>query len=241
VPAAICLDVAPFGLSEDAAALAQPMAIAVHSMRRGRPTAGDDVVVLGAGGIGAFLTWALAEFGAHVIVCEPNGDRRAMAQNLGASEVVGLSNDVPIKEELRRRRVLPTVVYEVSGSESGLRTALDILEPGGRLVVVGLQGGPREVDVRSVTLLETEILGTNAHVFSVDMPEALRLLSLRKDTWSQVAPVALSLDQLVDEAITPMGDGTGSRIKTLIDPWAPNPRRTNMRDGGDTRATGRLP
>src|SRR5437899_6048129 len=53
VPAATCVDVAPYGLDEETAALAQPMAIGVHSMRRGRINPGEDAVVIGAGGIGA--------------------------------------------------------------------------------------------------------------------------------------------------------------------------------------------
>src|SRR3954451_14439930 len=44
VPSSTCLDVAPYGLDEQVAALAQPMAIAVHSMRRGRPGPGEDAV-----------------------------------------------------------------------------------------------------------------------------------------------------------------------------------------------------
>ena len=48
VPAEICLDVRPYGLGDDAAALAQPMAIAVHSMRRGRPEPGEQALVIGA-------------------------------------------------------------------------------------------------------------------------------------------------------------------------------------------------
>src|SRR5713101_2762987 len=45
VPAATCVDVGPYGLGEETSALAQPMAIAVHSMRRGRIQPGEDAVV----------------------------------------------------------------------------------------------------------------------------------------------------------------------------------------------------
>ena len=56
VPAHIVFRAEPFGLSADAAVLTQPMAIAVHALRRGAPKAGEHVLVIGAGGIGAFLT-----------------------------------------------------------------------------------------------------------------------------------------------------------------------------------------
>src|SRR4030081_2476202 len=58
VPAHIVFSAAPYGLSDDAAVLTQPMAIAVHALRRGRPRSGENVLVIGAGGIGAFLRFA---------------------------------------------------------------------------------------------------------------------------------------------------------------------------------------
>jgi (R,R)-butanediol dehydrogenase/meso-butanediol dehydrogenase/diacetyl reductase len=99
---------------------------------------------------------------------------------------------------------------------------------GGRLVVIGLQEQPREIDLRRLTLSEVEIIGTNAHVFGTDMPEAVRLLAERPSAWSSLAPVALSLDRLVDDAILPMVERRGTRVKTLIDPWATATRPTQM-------------
>jgi (R,R)-butanediol dehydrogenase / meso-butanediol dehydrogenase / diacetyl reductase len=219
VPAATCLAIEPFGLDEETAALAQPMAIAVHSLRRGRPAAGEHLVILGAGGIGAFLTYAAAQLGASVTVVDLVPDRLELARALGAENT--LQPDArSLRERLDELGVKPTVIYEVTGSARVLDDAIDALVPGGRLVLVGLQNGPSSVDARRLTLSEVEFVGTNAHVCGADLPEALRLLVSRGGNWRDIAPTILPLSQLVDEGIQPMADGRGARVKTLIDPFA---------------------
>jgi (R,R)-butanediol dehydrogenase / meso-butanediol dehydrogenase / diacetyl reductase len=224
VPAATCLDVEPYGLDEETAALAQPMAIAVHSMRRGRPVAGEDAVVLGAGGIGAFLAYAATQAGARVTVVDLVPDRLELALALGAAEAITPADGVTLKESLAERGVLASVVYEVTGSRGALSEAVDALLPGGRLVVVGLQAEQNPIDLRRLTLTEVELIGTNAHVCGADLPEALRLLAGRGNGWSDVAPEMLPLTELVAGGIRPMAEGRSARVKTLIDPWATTAR-----------------
>jgi hypothetical protein len=62
-----------------------------------------------------------------------------------------------------------------------------------------------------------------AHVFAVDMPEAVRLLGTRPD-WSDLAHEVLPLDMVVDDALRPLVTGQSTQIKTLIDPWIDAPR-----------------
>jgi (R,R)-butanediol dehydrogenase/meso-butanediol dehydrogenase/diacetyl reductase len=225
VPAATCVDVGPFQLDEETAALAQPMAIGVHSFRQGRVQAGEDVVVIGAGGIGAFLTYAAAQSGARVTVVDLMVERLNLASALGAAETLRPPPGATLQELLDERGIRPRVVYEVTGTEGALAEAIEALVPGGRLVVVGLQAAPRLVDLRSLTLREVELIGTNAHVCGRDLPDALGLLATRGGNWSDVAPTIIPLADLVSEGILPMADGRGTRVKTLIDPWAPVARK----------------
>lgn len=220
VPASACLDVAPYRLDEETAALAQPMAIAVHSMRRGRLEPGEDAVLIGAGGIGAFLAYAASRLGARVTVVDVAAERLELARVLGAEHVVRPDGSASLREVLRERGVVPRVVYEASGSAAALEDAMEVLAPGGRLVVIGLQSAPRPVDLRRLTLSEVEYIGTNAHVCDHDLPEALNLLAQRGSTWSDVAPIVLPLEELVNGALEPMAEGRSASVKTLVDPWA---------------------
>jgi (R,R)-butanediol dehydrogenase/meso-butanediol dehydrogenase/diacetyl reductase len=220
VPAATCIDVRDYGLAEDTAALAQPMAIAVHSMRRGRVEPGDHAVVIGVGGIGAFLVYAASEAGARVTVVDLSRERLQLARRLGAEETIDASTGTSLTGALDELGVQPIVVYEVTGGRVPLEDAIQAVLPGGRVVVVGLQAEPRALDFRRLTLTERELVGTNAHVCGADLPEALRLLARRGTEWSDVAPVVLPLDDLVAEGLRPMAEGRATRVKTLIDPWA---------------------
>jgi (R,R)-butanediol dehydrogenase/meso-butanediol dehydrogenase/diacetyl reductase len=226
VPAATCL-AAPEGLTPDAAALGQPMAIGVHSMRQGSPRSGELALVIGVGGIGAFLTYALSANGVRTVAADLDDDRLAIARALGAEVTLG-RRDVPIADVVRERVGDPDVVYEVTGSAAGLEAALGAVRPGGRVVAVGLHERLREIDLRSLTLRELSIHGTNAHVVGADLPEALRLLAGRGDPWSDVAPTALSLDRLVPDGLEPLAEGRSTRIKTLVDPWADTSRPSRM-------------
>jgi (R,R)-butanediol dehydrogenase/meso-butanediol dehydrogenase/diacetyl reductase len=228
VPAATCRAVAPYGLANDTAALAQPMAIATHAIRRSRLTSSDHAVIIGAGGIGAFLTFAAVNQGAQVTVLDLDERRLDLATRLGAHNVVAPQPDVPIRQRLGVKRGFPTVVYEVTGRSAGLTTACALVPHGSRLVVVGMQAAPAELDLRDLALREIELIGTNAHVCDVDLPAALSLLAARDTPWSDVAPVALALEELVTEGLEPLASGRSERVKTLVDPWTAATRATTM-------------
>jgi (R,R)-butanediol dehydrogenase / meso-butanediol dehydrogenase / diacetyl reductase len=225
VPASTCIAIGGFGLDEETAALAQPMAIGVHAFRRGRVRAGDDVVVVGAGGIGVFLTYAAAANGASVTVVDLAPERLMLAAALGAEATVVAEPSRTLAEVVAEHELAPAAIYEVTGNETVFRQSFDALPPGGRLVVVGLQAESRPVDLRSVTLREVELIGTNAHVCGDDLPEALRLLARRDSAWSDVAPTVIPLSQLVSDGLQPMAEGRSRRVKTLVDPWANAPRK----------------
>jgi threonine dehydrogenase-like Zn-dependent dehydrogenase len=203
-PADVCIEV---DLPPRVAALAQPMAIAVHALRRGRVEPGEEVVVIGAGGVGAFLTYALAQSGSAVTVMDLDDRRLEVASALGA---VRTARELPDP-------LVATVVFEVSGARAPLEQAVAALPRGGRVVVVGVQKEPPAVDFRRVALDELELIGTVAHVVKEDLPEAVRLLASR-DSWDDVAPTVIGLDDLLDRGIRPLADGTSEQIKTLIDP-----------------------
>jgi (R,R)-butanediol dehydrogenase/meso-butanediol dehydrogenase/diacetyl reductase len=221
-PASICFDAGAYGLGPDAAAMAQPMAIAVHAARRGRVTEGELALIVGAGGIGSFLTFAAsAGAGAEVVVADPDARRLRIAAALGAASTAS-----GVEEALGGR--VPDVIFEASGTAGALEQAVRLAPRGGRVVAVGVQKAPPPVDMARVTLDELELIGTVAHVAQADFPEALRLLALRDEGWADVAPDVLPLELVVDAGIRPLAEGTSERIKTLIDPRAeaPRPSRT---------------
>lgn len=222
VPAATLLDVTDTGLADDTLALAQPMSIAVHVVRRSGLRAGDEAVVVGVGGIGAFIVVAAAATGARVTVVARDSARLALAARLGAADGI-LAEGVALAGALRDRGVEPDVLFEVSASPEGLAAILEAAPRGAVIVPVGVQKLPTTVALRDWTLREYSIVGSVAHVFAEDMPEAVRLLGSRAD-WSDVASEVIPLDSLLDRGLRPLLGGGSTQIKTLVDPWSDTPR-----------------
>jgi (R,R)-butanediol dehydrogenase/meso-butanediol dehydrogenase/diacetyl reductase len=216
VPARICIDAAQYGVDAYVAGLAQPMAIAIHAFRRGLGGHKDGVAIVGAGGIGAFLTFAAAEAGLDVAVFDLDDARLELASCLGASQVLN-----PSRMDAGELAGQFDLVYEVSGSEAGIESAFTLCARGGRIVQVGVPRPGAGVDPRGITLNEITVLGTSAHAVDADLPEALRLLGSRKEGWSDVAPMAFPLRDVVGEGLD--GGSVTGRIKTLFAPWSSEP------------------
>jgi (R,R)-butanediol dehydrogenase/meso-butanediol dehydrogenase/diacetyl reductase len=226
VPASCVLNVSGSGITPDLAALTQPMSIGVHATRRGRIQEGDRVVVLGAGGIGSFIVRAAHSVGAEVTAVDIDPARLATAARLGASVTLdvaegGLEALLEIGE--------PEIVFECTGRPDSLIGAVSLVADHGRLVIVGHQSEPVAVDFRQIALDELELIGTQAHVLAADLPVAVDLIAADPNVWSDLAPMVLPLDQVIESGIIPMARGEASQIKMLFDPSIRSPRPLQIR------------
>jgi len=225
VPASIVYDATASRLPLDTLALTQPMAIAVHAVRRSGLAAGRDAVIVGVGGIGAFLTFAAVATGARVLVVDLDPARLELAKTLGAFATMR-AGDGTIAERLAELGMEAEVFFEVSGSAAGLESVLAAARPGAVIVPVGIQKRPQPEPLGGWTLREYTIVGTVALVFATDLPEAVRLLGLRRD-WTDFTREVIPLEALVVDGLEPLVAGQSRQIKTLIDPWIDEPRPPN--------------
>lgn len=223
VPESILLDVSDSGLPPDTLGLAQPMSIAVHAVSRSGLTAGQDAVIVGVGGIGAFLVHAAVATGARVLAVDRSPERLALAAALGAT-ATSEAGSASVRERLDELGWEADVLFEVSGSAAGLAEVLEAAQPGATIVPVGIQRGEVDVPLGAWTLREYLIVGTVAHAFADDLPRAVQLLAARDD-WSDIAAEVLPLSAVVTDALEPMLTGASRQVKTLIDPWIEAPRR----------------
>jgi threonine dehydrogenase-like Zn-dependent dehydrogenase len=135
---ALALEV-PNGLDSRHAALTEPLAVGIHGVARSGATARDSAVVVGCGPVGLAVIAALRAIGVESIVAaDLSPTRRAMAQTMGATEVVD-----PIEEGVvdAWRRVdgrRPLVAFEAVGVPGMLQSLLADLPPGTRVAVVGV-------------------------------------------------------------------------------------------------------
>lgn len=208
----------PDEVGDDGAALAQPLAVALHGLRRAGLEAGQSAVLIGAGGIGLFLlAGALERRLAQLVVVDVDPARLAAARALGAHATVDAREASP--ERLLRALgddAGADVVLEASGTESGLALALGSVRRGGTVLLLGIQAAPRAVDLADLTVREIDLIGTNAHVCGVDVPEALTLLRDERIVDAAVAR-RIALDRFVEDGLEPFAAGRLSG-KVLVDP-----------------------
>jgi (R,R)-butanediol dehydrogenase / meso-butanediol dehydrogenase / diacetyl reductase len=163
----------PDGLDMRAASLAEPLAVALHGVTRSTVTAGQRVLVTGAGPIGALTVVALHARGVvDVTVSEPHPLRRALAERLGA-KVLAPDALVAVAGTTDGRF---DAVIETSGSPQAAEAAIDRLVTGGTLVLVGVVVKPANLDL--LRILTDELVVTGSALYDADgISEALSLLA----------------------------------------------------------------
>jgi threonine dehydrogenase-like Zn-dependent dehydrogenase len=205
-PAAICRPV-PASLDDTGAAMAQPLAVAMHAARRGRVGAGRSCVVIGAGGIGSFVIAAAAAMGAGPLVAVDIDDGRlATASVLGATAAVNSGRGdalAAVREAVGGDGA--DVVIEASGAPASPAAALTRVRRGGDVVIVGLQAAPRPADLFALSVREIDVHGTLAHVCGEDLGEAVAVLASTGLAETVLGDV-IALDDLVEGGLRPLAE-----------------------------------
>ncbi len=176
----------PDSLDLRTAALAEPLGVAVHALRRagaasdrGPSLAGADVLVVGAGPIGALTVAAAVRAGARVTATDLSARALGVATAVGAHHVVdvsGLDAEPAATAAQEAGGGPPDVVVESSGSPAGLAMALHAARRGGVVVLLGLlPPGAHPVPVGLAAVRELTLVGSFRFVDGIR--EAVDLLA----------------------------------------------------------------
>lgn len=172
------------------AAVFDPVGNAMHMVATAKVTS-KDVLIVGGGPIGLFAAAIAKAHGARTVaVQEPNQARAAIAASLEIDLVVN-----PRQEEARSQILDltegrgPDVVLEVSGNGRALNEALDIAAPGATVALLGIPGGPVELDLGGKVVMKgISLIGVTGR----------RMY----ETWFQVEAFMLKNPELIDKVIT---------------------------------------
>ena len=166
----------PDGVSMRAAALVEPLAVALHGLTRGGVRAGQRLLVTGAGPIGALSVAAAKARGVtDIVVSEPHPRRRALVERLGAHPVDPAALVAP-KSSGDIVEAPFDVALECSGQAVAMEAALAQLKRGGTLVFVGAGIKSPRLDANRILL--NELVVTGAFVYDADgFDRALELLT----------------------------------------------------------------
>jgi 2-desacetyl-2-hydroxyethyl bacteriochlorophyllide A dehydrogenase len=143
----------PDGVSWEAGAMVEPLAVGLHAVEAARLQPGDAVLIVGAGPVGLSVALWCRQFGArHVIVSDLSPDRLALAARCGATDGIDARSENDVERFKRVSGGRPDVVFDCVGVPGSQQLAMDYAPTNGRIVVAGVCMQPdRIVPVKAIT------------------------------------------------------------------------------------------
>jgi len=173
---AFTLHALPEGLDLRLGALAEPLAVACHDVRRGEVAPGQLAVVIGGGPIGLLIALVARARFARVLLVEPDAARRTLAAELGFPVYDPAADDVAAAVAGATGGAGADVVFEVSGSAAGILAATHHAALRGRVVVVAIFPEPKPVALFDLFWKELELRGARVYE-PEDFDAAIALLA----------------------------------------------------------------
>lgn len=199
------------------AALAEPLACAVHGVSKADCDPGDSVALIGAGPVGLLLLQTFRLVGAApIVVSEPDPDRRALAAELGADVVVDPDAEAPV-DHIRDAAGGPVdVAVEAIGLVPTLEQANAVTAPGGTTLVFGVPKQDATLEISPFDVFFDEISYQGSYsLTTADFEQAVTLLKHGRIDVAPLITDEIGLDGLPD-AFDRMGDVEG--LKSIVVP-----------------------
>ncbi|AZD67469.1 (R,R)-butanediol dehydrogenase / meso-butanediol dehydrogenase / diacetyl reductase [Pseudomonas chlororaphis] len=203
----------PAGVSDEIAALAEPLGVALRVVNRLAAAPGEPVLIAGGGTIGGLAALLLRELGEHpVLLVERNVARADLLR-----EVVGVQPVAFNAEQVRKAcdGREPRWCIEATGSPVVLEQLIANVASGGRIALVGLFHGAANLNINQLVEREIDLLGCS--VFRDEQHQALELLPRLSAKLQALISEPISLEQGLG-AYRDLPCGNAGALKTIIKP-----------------------
>jgi len=203
----------PDTLSDDAAALLEPLSVGLWACLKAEVTAGSRVLVTGAGPVGLLAAQAANALGAaEVVVTDVNTHRLDLARDLGATLALDVSTTT-----IGESGVEPDVLLECSGHPAATAEAVRAVTRAGRVVLVGMGADEAPLPVSRIQEYELTVTGTFRYAHT--WPAAIALATSGRVELDRLVTGHFGLDQ-VREALT-VARTDPTTVKPVVRPSAP--------------------
>jgi (R,R)-butanediol dehydrogenase/meso-butanediol dehydrogenase/diacetyl reductase len=195
------------------AALAEPLGVALHVIRRLDPPHDTPILIAGAGPIGGLATILLSHLGyGPLAILERNPDRARLVGAISGATAIDASTSSVTRfagsGELR-------FAIEATGSKEMLAFLVDSLAGGGRLAMVGLFRGEGAINGNAIVERELELRGCS--VFCGEQYEIVSMLPALTARLEAVLSPAVSLEEL-PSVYARLLEGKSGFLKTIVKP-----------------------
>ncbi|CAN5741846.1 zinc-binding alcohol dehydrogenase family protein [soil metagenome] len=204
-------------LTFDQLALVEPLGIGAHAVERAQVSAGEHVLVIGAGPIGLAVMQFAVEKGAKVTVLDINAKRLEFCRDLiGVTNAIdGTREDVAIALSRITGGDGPTVVFDATGNEGSMKRAFDYPAHGGRLVFVGLYQGDVTFNDPNFHRRELTLMGSR-NALAADFQRIIELIEAGRIDTNPWITHRVAFDQVVVDFPAWTDPATGV-IKAVIE------------------------
>jgi L-iditol 2-dehydrogenase len=201
----------PESVSDEAGALMEPLSVAVWACQKANVTAGDRVLVTGAGPIGLLAVQTARAFGAtQITVTDVNPHRLGLAERTGATSTINVA-EAPLEDSGLEADAL----IECSGHPGSLAAGIAALRPAGRAVLVGM--GPEEDGVVPLALIQNrELWLTGTFRYANTYPTAIALAANGRVDLEAIITRQYGLDDA--EAALRAGREDPAAVKVMVMP-----------------------
>lgn len=208
MPAAFVYPV-PDSISDDAAALLEPLSVGVWACRRAQLAPGQTVLVTGAGPIGLIAAQTARAYGADAVtVTDVNPHRLRLAEQLGLATI-----DVS-ETSLADAGIEPDVLLECSGNARATWDAVSILARAGRVILVGMGGDTVQLPLSYVQ--DRELMVTGAFRYANTWPIAIQLAASGRVDLDSMVTGHYGLDEV--EAALTASRSDPTTVKAIVRP-----------------------
>ncbi|WBM78916.1 2,3-butanediol dehydrogenase [Cryobacterium breve] len=206
----------PDGVSDLQGAVVEPGAVATYGVDTARVRPGDNVLITGAGPIGALASLYAASLGANVFVSEVNPVRAALVRSFDVGVVLDpTAVDVPGWLRDRTDGIGVDAVIECSGNERALQAAIASVRSAGRISQTGLHTKAAAIDPMVISEHDITISGTWCFPVT-DWPRIIDLIDRGRYPVEKVVTAQIALEDVVAQGFDTLLSPTGDQVKVLV-------------------------
>ncbi len=199
----------PDSLTDEAAALLEPLSVAITTMRKAGVAPGSSILIAGAGPIGIICAQTARAFGAaEIIVTDLVAERRERALRFGATRVID-----PTQVNVAEAGLDVNAFVDASGSPRAVSDGIKAVRPAGTAVLVGLGSPEMTLPVEHIQNLEITVTGIFRYTDT--WPAAIHLVASGQVDLDSLVTGQFDLDH-ADEALE--SDTHPDSLKSIVYP-----------------------
>jgi threonine dehydrogenase-like Zn-dependent dehydrogenase len=213
---------APADLGPEITALAEPLAVSIHGLRRGGFEKGSRLLILGAGSVGLLGLFAARAMQAGEIWVTARYPHQAeLAKRLGATRVLTEAEATRENlDRLGRSHPIDMVLETVGGRADVLGDGAAAVRPGGTVAVLGFFLGALGVDPLPLLMKEVSLVWSYCYHHGengADFSDALEFLSRERELAALFTTASVPLDD-IERAFALASDKTQGIVKVSVLP-----------------------